>query len=132
MGHFFQISFGSESTFGASPHPPMYARASHSQDGFQRRSPWLTLTHRPPLLTAKELSSWEGLLDFENEKSVVIWAGPSLLSLFSCYFHLEVSGKDSSYSPWWAHLSPASLGTLWIECDRGIERNAAFRPTRLC
>ena len=32
-------------------------------------------------LTSKELSSWEGLLDFENGKyEVSIWAEPSLIS----------------------------------------------------
>ena len=103
MGHFFQISFGSESTFGASPHPPMYARASHSQDGFQRRGLWVTLTHRPPLLTAKELSSWEGLLDFENEKSVVSCLssgqGPASSPYFPAIFILKCRERTPAIHP---------------------------------
>ena len=60
---------GSESVFGLPQGPLIGVHASLSQDGFQRRGyGWTDTT---PLLTSKELSSWEGLLDFKNEKYVV-------------------------------------------------------------
>ena len=53
-----------------------------------------------PLSTSKELSSWEGLLDFENEKYVVfylfIWSGLSFLSIVPLLIMLEFlsTGND--------------------------------------
>ena len=146
MGHFFQISFGlsfsfgSESAFGAFPHPPMYAHASPSQDGFQQRGLLVTLTPWPHLLTTKELSSQEVLLDFENEKSVVSCLlsgqGPAFSPSCCAIFILKCWEWTPAIHPGrgrgGVHLSPASLGTFYIECDLVIERNIAFRPTRLC
>ena len=54
MGRFFQVSLanhlalpGSKSVFGVSQDPPIYASASLSRDGFQRRGLWVDLTSFP-------------------------------------------------------------------------------------
>ena len=81
----------------------MYAHTSLSQDGFQRRSLWvsehqLTSVTISPLLTSKEpfcacvvrevswLRKWRICGLFSS-----IWAGPSLLSQLSCYSCLRIS-----------------------------------------
>ena len=90
---------GSESVFGLPQGPLIGVHASLSQDGFQRRGyGWTDTT---PLLTSKELSSWEGLLDFKNEKYVV-------------FYLLSWQGPESS-------INPAFMGflLLWNFCPRG-------------
>ena len=80
---------GSESVFGISQGPPMCAHASLSQDRFHQKGLWVASI--APLLTSKELSSWEGFLDFENEKYVASYllSGQGLASSLDCPAVLE-------------------------------------------
>ena len=66
-----------------------------------------------PLLTSMELSSRQGLLDFENEKYVVSYVGRaqpplSIVQLFSSW-SIGPQGMNSSCSSWGAYLSPDSI-----------------------
>ena len=64
---------GSESVFGISQGPPLCTYISQPR----WKGLWVALASLP-FLTSKELSSWEGFLDFENEKYVVSYIlGPA-------------------------------------------------------
>ena len=58
---------GSEPVLGIAQDPPMGAWVCISRPMGRLRT--------IPLLTSKELSSWEGFLDFKNEKYVVSYLG---------------------------------------------------------
>ena len=83
MGYFLGFSSashlplsGSESVFGIPQGPPLCTYISQPRwIPVKRLMGSLGIT---PLLTSKELSSWEGFLDFENEKYAVSYIlGPA-------------------------------------------------------
>ena len=76
---------GSEPVLGVSQDPPMGAWVCISRPMGRLRT--------IPLLTSKELSSWEGFLDFKNEKYVVSYLGkaqhPLLIVMLLIFWSLS-------------------------------------------
>ena len=104
---------GPESVFEISQGPPMCARGSPSQDGIpvkksMRKLTPPTLEVPSPFLTFKELYSWEGLLDFENEKCVVsiFYLGIQLLKLL--LWSICPQGMNYSCSVWGSSAAAAA------------------------
>ena len=130
MGHFFWVSFGQSSRFACfwvciwyisgSSH---MLHASFSQDRFLQRGPWVDWHHLFFDLYGTSLcvSSWEHLLDFENETYVVsiFYLGRGQLLSRSCCFAISVHRGQTSCLAWGPSISCLSLTSalkksLWI------------------
>ena len=88
---------GSQSLFGISQDPPMYAHASLSQDGFYRKGIWVEHPLTELFFGLQEAflhrcGQWSP--DFANEKYVV-WTGPRLLALTVLLFsHVGFNSQE--------------------------------------